>query len=105
MHEEEDKIGDKVRDHCHITVFLTAAHPYCNLNVKQKFLHFLTLASHNTTEYGSQFFIKELMNRNDLSVTFETTPKTDERFTSFAYGRFLNIHSLNFMLIKLDTFS
>ena len=76
---------------------LGAVHAHCNINAKQRLSSIVTIAMLNLTEYGSRLLYKELINRKDHSVPFESVPKTDESYMSLSYGRVSCIDSSTFM--------
>ena len=56
---ENEKLFDKVRDHCHLTgKDRGTAHNTCNINVKQKDSNFLPFAFHNFSNYDCHIFLK-----------------------------------------------
>lgn len=71
-------LGDRVRDHCHITgKYRGAAHQYCNLQYKLP--KFLPVFFHNLSGYDSHLFIKEL---GEAPGPIKIIPKTKENYIS-----------------------
>ena len=79
------------------------AHFHRHLNVKRRFSSFVPESFHNLTKSDPLSNLEEVKYQKDLSVPFETFLKTDERFTTVAFGHLRSIGSLNFMKMRLDT--
>lgn len=115
-----EKLGIRVRDHCHITgLFRGAAHQGCNLTYKIS--RSIPIVMHNLSGYDSHLLIKKLATSTKLPGEITIIPHNSENYISFIktmrcigqtanpnkkYGheiKFKFIDSLRFMKSSLDT--
>lgn len=103
-------LGDKVRDHDHITSeFRGAAHSHCNL--MHRVCPFIPIVFHNLSGYDSHLFIEEL---SKYEGDFRIIPKTKEKYLSITkvikFNKFRKIEmkfidSFQFLSSSLDLLS
>ena len=91
---KKDRLGSKVRDHCHLTgKFRGAAHSKCNLAYRVP--HFIPVFFHNLEGYDSHLLMQKLGKYVQHKIT--CIAKSMEKYISFNMGRIRFLDSCNFM--------
>ena len=87
-------LGDRVRDHCHLTgKFRGAAHKRCNLAFKYE--NVIPVFFHNLEGYDSHLIMQELGKHKEYRLS--CIAKNMEKYISFKLGSLRFLDSLNFM--------
>ena len=99
----KQKLYDKVRDHCHLTVkYRGPAYDICKINVTQKQSNFKPFIFHNFSNYDCHLFFRRLVDKKNDKVKFDIIPKTNEEYISITYGCITFIDSYRFLSSSSD---
>ena len=101
---EKKNISDKVREHCRLTgKYRGPAHNTCNINFTEKQSNFIPFIFHNFCNYDCHMFFQKFVDKKIDEVTFDSIPKTTEKYNGVTYGCIRFIDSYRFLSSSLDS--
>ena len=96
--------SDRVRDRCHLTrKYKGPAHSICNINVTQKQSNFIQFIFHIFSNYDCHMFFKEVVDKKNDKIKFDTIPKTNEEYICVTCGCIRFVDSYRFLSKSLDS--